>query len=245
MKKQLLTLWAVFLIVMIVQGGLWFSVRKVQAEWLNVPPLPSDSAVEAAAFGDRQLAYRSIGIMLQNLGDTGGRVTALRDYNYDMLTKWLYLTSRLDRESSYTPYIAAYYFGGLSDTTEKLRPLVKYLHNIGNSPEGEKWRWLAHAVYLARYRVEDMDMAHKMAVDLAALANRPDSEMPNWARQMPAFILNQQGEKEAALIIMLEILSSVGDKLHPNEVNHTRGYICENILSPEEAKKTDLCDGDF
>ena len=44
---------------------------------------------------------------------------------------------------------------------------------------------------------------------------------------------------------MLEILASVGDKLHPNEVNHTRAYMCEDILTPEEAIKNPLCQGDF
>ena len=99
------------------------------------------------------------------------------------------------------PYIASFYFGALDDTTEKLRPLIHYLYEVGNAAEGEKWRWLAHAVYLARFKLQDLDLAYKMALDLAALANQDGSDLPNWARQMPAFILNAKGDKQAAMAI--------------------------------------------
>jgi hypothetical protein len=245
MKRLQITLWAFFGLAIIAQAALWMNVREVQSRWLNVPPVPSDTAINASALSDDQFAYRSVSIMLQNLGDTGGRTTSLKDYNYDKLAQWFYLARRLDDKSSYVPYIAAYYFGALEGYPEKLRPLVKYLYEVGNDNKNEKWRWLAHGVYLARFRMEDLDTAYGMALDLAALADRPDSDMPNWARQMPAFILNAKGDKEAALAIMLEIISSVGEKLHPNEINHTRGYICEQIFTPEEAEKNELCQGDF
>jgi hypothetical protein len=245
MKTQQITVWIIFTVMLIAQAGLWITLRETQAQWLNVPPVPSDSAVRASALGDEQFAYRSIGIMLQNLGDTGGRVTSLKDYNYTDLGKWLDLTYRLDPKSSYMPYIVSYYFGAVDGYPEKLPPIISYLYKAGMSSHGESWRWLAHAVYLARFKMQDLDKAYEMALDLAAIANKPESKLPNWARQMPAFILNAQGDKQAALAIMLEIISSVGEKLDPNEINHTRGYICEQILTPAEAAKNKLCEGDF
>lgn len=237
--------WLFLALALCAQFVLWTSVRKVHAEWINVPPVPSQTAILASAIGDPQLAYRSIGVMLQNLGDMDGKSRSLKEYNYDDLALWFDITKLLDARSDYMPYIASYYFGALDGEPEKLAPLVNYLYRVGNSAEGQKWRWLAHAVYLARFKLENLDLAYKMALDLAALANAPDSTLPNWARQMPAFILNAKGEKEAALAIMVEIISSVGDKLHPNEINHTRGYICEKILSPQEAANNPLCEGEF
>lgn len=237
--------WSAFALILGLLAASWLPLRKEQARWLNVPPVPTDGAVYASALGDGQLAYRSIGVMLQNLGDMHGRVTALKDYNYPDLGKWFDLTMRLDPRSDYIPYIASYYYGGLDNDSDKLKPVVDYLFKAGLSDEGEKWRWLAHAIYLARFKLHDLDYALKMANILAAKAHDADSGLPNWARQMPAFILNAKGEKEAALQIMVEIIASVGDKIHPNEVNHTKGVICEQILSPEEAKQNPLCQGDF
>lgn len=242
MKKLEKTLWFSFFVALICHSILWLGLRHTQARWINVPPVPSEFSALVSSLGDPQLAYRSAGVMLQNLGDHGGQTRSLKEYNYDELVKWFYLADSLDASSDYIPYIASYYFGAIDKEKDKIRPLVDYLYEVGNRPEGQKWRWLAHAVYIARFRIDDLDLAYSMAIDLARLANKKDSKLPNWARQMPAFILNAQGEKEAALAIMIEILGSVGDQLHPNEVNHTRWYICDEILSPEERETNPLCE---
>ncbi len=245
MSKAEKKLWLIFFIFLIGNAGLWLVLRQTQAKWMNVPPVPGKNAVYASALGDGKFAYRSLGIMLQNLGDTGGRSTSLHEYDYDALGRWFFLMDSLDHRSNYLPYVAAYYYGALEGEPDKLRNVVKYLHAVGLSIKNEKWRWLAHAVHLARFKMNDLNLSYSMAKELAALADEPGADLPNWARQMPAFVLNQQGEKEAAYQLMLEILSSVGDKLHPNEINHTRGYICEQILTPEEAKDNPICQGDF
>jgi len=241
-KRTEITLWSLLFVIIIVQTALWRETRPIQAQWLNVPPVPTERALTASFLGDEQLAYRVSSLMLQNLGDEGGRITPLSDYNYADLKQWFFLMDKLDAKSDYIPYIAAYYYGGLDDQPEKIKEIVAYLEHAGNSVTGEKWRWLARAVFLARYKMQDLDYALLLAKKLAALSYQTKaSEMPNWTRQMPAFILNAKGEKEAAYAIMLEILKSVGDKIHPAEFNHTLAYICETILSPSEAMENELC----
>src|SRR5690606_23680957 len=134
-------------------------------------------------------------------GDTGGRTTSLNDYNYEELAKWFFLADTLDPVSNYVPYLAAFYFGGVQEP-EKFRPVLDYLVHVGNRAEGEKWRFLAHAVYLARFELEDNDTALELANKLARV-NNPN--MPGWTRQMPAFIMNTQGKKEAAYALLLEM----------------------------------------
>ncbi|GJL84519.1 MAG: hypothetical protein DHS20C02_02940 [Micavibrio sp.] len=215
----------------------WVYARDVQARWTNVPPVPNELGAAGFALGDKQFAYRALGLMLQNMGDTGGRSTALQDYNYEELTKWLFLMDQLDSESNYVPYLASYYFGSVQKP-EMLRPMMDYFVAVGNTPYGEKWRWLAQGVYLARFRMNDLDKALEMAHVLAKIDN---DQMPVWARQMPGFVLTAQGEKEAAYAIMVETLKSSADKLHPNEVNAMRAYICIRILDIEEARTHPLC----
>lgn len=217
----------------------WLSVRDVRARWMNVPPVPSEGGAAFLTLGDKQFAYRVIGITLQNLGDSGGRATPLKDYDYQRLADWFMLQEKLDPISNFTPLLGMF-FGGSQDPT-KLRPLIDYLTVAGNKTEGEKWRWLAHAVYLARYKLQDEGLGLELAYKLAGLKN-PD--MPVWTRQMPGFVLNTKGDKQAALAIMVKILKSSADKLNPNEVNATVDYICTRILDETEAAVHPLCQTD-
>ncbi|MCB1563972.1 MAG: hypothetical protein KDJ75_10395, partial [Alphaproteobacteria bacterium] len=214
----------------------WRAVRHTQAQWTNVPPVPSVAAASMITLGDSQFAYRVIGLMLQNFGDSGGRHTPLKDYDYERLGAWFMLQEALDPRSNFTPLLAVF-FGASQDPT-LIRPVIKYLEVAGNKTEGEKWRWLAHATYLARYKLKDMDLGYEIAVKLA---NLPDKDMPIWTRQMPAYVLNSRGDKEAALEIMLEILKSGLGKLDPTEVNTTVDYICTQILEEKEALNYPLC----
>ena len=117
-------------------------------------------------------------------------------------------------------------------------PIVEYLDVIGQRQHGEKWRWLAQAVFLARFRLNDMDRA----LDLAnKLAQAKDGNIPVWARNMPVFILNAKGEKQGAYALMLEILKTSHTKLHPEEVNEMKNYICSVILTPAEAAQNPIC----
>ena len=216
----------------------WISVRDVQSQWLNVPAPPPAEYAAAAGLGDRSLAYRMNSITIQNFGDTGGRMTALKDYNFEKLADWFFIQDRLDPKSNHIPYLAAYYFSS-SQEPQKIRPILLYLERAGSRIDGEKWRWLAQAVFLARFKLNDLDLALSMARKLAAL-DKPD--MPAWTKQMPAFVMNAKGEKEAAYALMLEILKSGSEKMHPEEVQEMQRYMCTVILDEAQAKDNPICE---
>lgn len=228
---------ALFILAIAAHISVWLHVRDVRGQWLNVPPIPSETGVTTSTLGDKQFAYRLIGIMLQNLGETGGRNTAFKEYNYEDLSSWMMLADKLDPQSHFTPFLAAYYYGA-SNEADQLEPLVDYLAVVGVRPGGERWRWLAQAIYIARWQMKDLDKALLLARRLAGLS---EPDMPAWTRQMPAFILNAKGDKKEAIAIMLEILRSSAEKIHPNEVNFTRDYICNRLMSEAEARDMTLC----
>lgn len=217
----------------------WFYARDLQARWLNVPKAPGVTGATAITLGDRQFAYRVNALMLQNLGETGGRSTAFEDYNYEELAQWFLLQDRLDSRSNFTPFLAAFYFGAVQDP-EKLPPLIEYLRRAGHQKGKKKWRWLAQAVYLARFQMQDLDLALALSKELAAL---DADDMPHWARRMPVFVLNAKGDKEEAYAMMLEILRDTAGQVHPNEANFTREYICTRILDEGQAIENPLCQG--
>lgn len=228
---------SLLLIAVLAHVCLWLSVRGAQARWLNVPPVPSEYGATAFTLGDAQFAYRAIGVMLQNLGDTGGRYTALREYNYDELTRWFFLADRLDPKARYAPFLAAYYFSAVTDPG-KFRPLLAYLREVGLRPGEQNWRWLWQAVFIARFNMHDLDTALELANELAALNN---PAMPGWTRQMPAFVLGAKGENEAAIAVLVELLKTSADKMDPAEVNSIIHHICDRLLDETAASNHPLC----
>ena len=184
------------------------------------------------SLGDTEFSYRFLAITLQNLGDVGRDVTPLKSYNYETLGKWFFLLNDLDPASDHVPMLAAYYFGG-THVPKDAAVVAKYLSVIGQIPVGEKWRWLAQAAYLAQHRMNNLDLALELAYKLAKM-NRDGVDMPQWARQMPAFILKYRGDREASRKLMENML--VTDRtVHPQEVNFMKSYLIEQLgVDPKE-----------
>lgn len=239
-KKKTHSVTALLLIALMLNIALWLYGRSFQSIWVNVPPVPSNSQKAGAGLSDSQFAYRSFALSLQNAGDYGGRSNALDAYDYDRLAKWFSMMDTLDERSDFVAFLAAYYFGAISNE-EKLRPLVAYLANTGERAYKEKWRFLAHAAYLARFEMNDLDLALEYAQRLSALEKRSHLDLPLWASQMHIYIQNLQGNKEEAYGLMLNILETEASKMHPNEVNFMRDYICTRILGSDQAKTNELC----
>jgi hypothetical protein len=217
----------------------WQQSHRILFKWPNVPPAPQYEQARLMALGDEQLAYRYNGIVLQNMGSEDGQMAALQEYDYNRLKNWFFLEDALDPVSDFIPVLAAYYYGAVNDK-EKLDEVLDYLAVIGQRPYNEKWRWLGHAVYLARHQQKDNDRALELAYKLAA---NKDPDLADWAKQMPAFILQAKGDSELAYDIMLSLLVSNADKMHPNEVFFMKDYICRTLL-PEmpEKQPPEFCD---
>jgi hypothetical protein len=212
-------------------------VRPIRSFFEAVPPVPTRASASLQFLGDKALAYRVYGMMIQNFGDTGGRHTALKDYNYERLSKWFFLEQSLNDRAHFAPFVASYIFGASQDVS-KLGPVIDYLEVVGNNAEDGRWRWLAHAVYLARFRMEDNDRALELAYKLSAL---DVPTMPVWAKQMPALVQMGMDENEAAYSFMVGVLKDGSDNMHPNEINYIVNTICTRVLTPAESGLDPLC----
>lgn len=210
---------------------LWQGSADMMSRWAGVPPVPSRTTAAMATLGDTQLAYRSGAITLQHLGDNGGRVTPLKEYDYAALARWFDLLDSLDPAADHVPFIAAYYFGA-SRVPADISYIVGYLARVGQNPAGEKWRWLGYAAYLARHRLDDLSLALDLAYTLSRMELHDDT-MPVWARQMPAFILKEQGDAASARTLIENMLAGE-QKLHPNEVNFLKSYLTDQLGTSEE-----------
>lgn len=212
----------------LLSAALGYHTYKMKEIWPGVPPTPSESAALFYGYGDRELTYRNIAMMLQNAGDTGGRTTNLKDYDYQTIEDWLWLSNKFNNKAGHIPTLAAYYFGAAKEN-DQLKHLVDYLAHVGLDNQNERWRWLAHAVFLARFKLEDQPRALELAQKLASIS---DEHMPGWTKVMPAYVMNTMGNKKEARDLFLLILADPNSFSDQADINQSCWYINENLREP-------------
>lgn len=213
-----------FVALFCAQVAFWDYSRHVMPQMKIVPDVPSKEVVKALSLGDEQFYFRLLALEIQNSGDTYGRFTPLREYDYSKLGAWFSLLDSLDNRSDYIPSIATYYYGQTQNTPD-VRYIVNYLYDYASWRPEVKWWWLIQAIYLANHKLEDKDLALRVAQPLM------DAEgIPLWARHFPAFIYEQKGEPEQALYVMEHVLESVKEQqLSREDFNFMKYFIEDRI----------------
>jgi hypothetical protein len=225
MSKRIFFKSDVFLYVFLVaQIILWTQTKSYKPNLAIVPDVPSELAIKALSLGDEQFYFRTLAFQLQNAGDTFGRFTALKDYNYNQLYHWFTLLDTLDNKSHFVPSLAAYYYSQTQNTPD-VKYVTQYLEETSERDLYNKWWWMGQAVYLANHKLKDKDWALELAYKLAST---PRDDIPLWAKQMPAFIHEQRGEEEQALNIIAGILNNV-DKIDQGELNFMSYFVNERL----------------
>ncbi len=171
------------------QGYVTWTNRDLRPDLDIIGPAPSAAVRQVMAFGDEQLLYRIWSINLQNDGDTGGRATPMRDYNYDYVLAWLNTLGELDAYGQHHLMLAARYFSYTPNAAD-VRRLIDFIDaDVARAPE-LKWYWLSQAVSMAEVKLNDLPLALTLARKLAAY-NPP--EAPHWILMFPAVLLEKMG----------------------------------------------------
>lgn len=222
---------SLFFIFVLLQCAFWTESRHVLPNLSILPPLSSETAVKAAAFGDEQFYFRVLGMQIQNAGDSFGRATPLKDYDYKVLSAWFSLLDTLDSRANYIPALAAYYYSN-TQKMEDTRYIVNYLEARGDKDSAKNWWWYSEAVSIANYKLKDKQLALRIAYKLAAVR---DPRIPIWTRQMPAFILADLGEEEQAIVVMMNVAREY-ENLSAGERNYIDYFILKNKDKLEKLK---------
>ena len=202
-KKHLRQHIALLLIVCL-QIGYWKKTKDIEPDFSIVPDVPGREALHALSFGDDEFSFRVLAFNLQNAGDTFGRFSPLRYYDFNKLYLWFNLLDELDAKSNMVPAMADYYFSQTQNAAD-VRYIVDYLyaHSVRDVPHN--WWWLLQSIYLCMHKLNDMDYALKVAKPLQ------NDKVPVWARQMTAVVYEKRGEMDDALRIMETIKANVHD----------------------------------
>ena len=211
---------------------IWKGTRKIKPDMSIVPNVPTLVAVKALSFGDEQFYFRTRAYVLQNAGDTFGRSTSLKDYDYKKLYQWWVLLDALDADSNFVPPMVSYYYGATPEYKRDIPYVVDYLEQHADRDPAAKWWWYSQAIYHAKYKMEDLDRALAIADKLANIPE--DVVAPLWVRQMKAFIYEQRGEFNEACDIIINILEHY-EGLKQGELNFMMHFVEERLAKMAQA----------
>lgn len=225
-----------FLALTAAQVVAWKGFSHIRPDFIIVPEPPAGRSVKAYALGDDAFYFRRLVFALQNAGDTFGRFTALREYDYGKLQQWFFLADALDAKSNAVPLIAGYYYSQTQNVPDT-RYVVDYLVRHADRDPAHKWWWYAQASHLANHRLEDKKLASDIALKITAIPMEGDgANIPLWARQLPAFIYEKMGAFEESLQIMEQVqrdLENNNRELTEGEANFLRHFFIHRIQKPE------------
>ncbi|NBO18205.1 MAG: hypothetical protein EBV03_03075 [Proteobacteria bacterium] len=211
------------------QVGFWAETHHIEPDMGIVPEVPSRKTLHALTFGDDQFYFRIMAFTLQNAGDTFGRFTALRYYDFNKLYHWFTLLDELDARSNMIASMATYYYAQTQNTPD-VRYIVDYLYEHATRDVEHKWWWLLQSIYLAMHKLNDTDLALKVAQPLQ------NEHVPVWARQMTAVVYEKRGEMDDALRIM-ETIRDNAKEIPESDLNFMTYFVKERLKKLEKSKE--------
>jgi hypothetical protein len=180
---------------------------------VDLPHAPPATTLHVLALGEPVVLARLLMLWLQAFDYQPGLSIAFRALDYSRLEIWLDRTLELDPALQYPLLAAVRLYGEVADP-DRQRRMISFVQRHFAADPLHRWPWMTHAVYLAKHRLHDLDLALALAAELAAVP--ADPAIPTWARQMHIFVLEDLGELESAKVLLGGLLES-GEITDPHE----------------------------
>jgi hypothetical protein len=179
-----------------------------------LPPAPALATLQLASLGERAALSRVLMLYVQGWDDQPGVSLAWRTLDYSRLVQWLGRALELDPRSQY-PLLAASTLYTAVDDPARVRQMLDFVYTrFGEDPD-RRWPWLAQAAIIARHRLHDLPLARRYAQAIRLQATGP--QVPPWARELEAFILEDMNELASARALIGGLLHD-GSITDPNEL---------------------------
>lgn len=170
-----------------------------------LPEAPPIQTLQLAGFGDPVALSKLLMLWLQGFDYQPGISIPFLQLDYDRLIGWLNRILSLDPQSIYPLLSAARIYSEVPDAIKK-RQMLDFVYQKFLEAPDKRWPWMAHAVYVAKHRLKDKQLALHYARELR-LRTRAGA-VPDWARQMELFVLEDIGDVESARILLGGLIES-------------------------------------
>lgn len=180
----------------------------------QLPEPPSTALLQAVSLDESAALSRILMFWLQAFDNQPGISLPFSKLDYNTITKWLERCLQLDQKAQ-SPLLAASRLYTQVPDEKKQRIMLEFVHKKFFEDPSRRWPWLAHAAFVAKHRLKDLGLALSYAKSLRIHATA--EHVPNWAKQMELFILEDLDDVEAAKILLGGLLESGAIK-DPNEI---------------------------
>lgn len=217
----------IVLITSLLLQVLWhYYFTGLEANKRELPAAIKPVYTRLASLDDSITASKLTMLWLQAFDTQPGISISLKELNYDRIIDWLDLILTLDNKTQY-PLLAAIRFYAEVQDEEKQKKMIDFVSARFLEKPDERWASMAHAVYMAKYRLKDVSLALEIAKLMRQYAK--GDNVPYWAKQMEIFILEDMGELESAMVL-------IGGLLESNELKdpHQRKFLGQRL---EEIKQ--------
>lgn len=193
------------LILLFIQLGWGYTRQPLLAAKQDLPPAPPAESIALWGLGDNLTLARVLTLWLQSFDYQPGLSLSFRELDYGRLVNWLDLLLDLDSRSGYPLLLASRVYAEVNDSDRK-RIMLEFVAQKFLEAPNRRWKWLAHAVYVAKYQLKDQELALQYATLLAD--NVTDASVPHWARQLHIYTLEDMGRIEAARVLIGGLIES-------------------------------------
>ena len=205
------------------QIGLHAALPEPQAKAPDLLPPPSIKVLRLASLGEPIALAKMLTLQLQAFDYQSGSKVAYKDLDYGRVEDWLARILELDPAGQYPLLAASRLYAEVPDEARQ-RSMLDFVFRQYLLDPNRRWPWLAHATFLAKHRLKDMELALKYA---AALHKHTTAKnVPAWVTTMEIFIREDLNELETARLMIGGLLASgrVGD---PGELRFLDGRLRE------------------
>ena len=212
--------------VLLFAAQLWHhhvSRRQFEAEYRPLTRPLQLPFYRGLAMGSEQLLGYLLAIRLQLHDNQAGPHFVYSMIDYDRLVAWLDRISDISARTEY-PMLLASRIYTQTRHKERLRKMLAFIERRFDDDPQLHWRRLAEASVIAKHKLEDLDVALRLAKKLAA--QPAHIEMPHWARDFEFLLLADLNELESAIAIIQALLQS-GSIKDPDELNFLKQKLLE------------------
>lgn len=203
----------------------WHATRPGPvAAAIALPEAPQQYVLEGWALGEPAALAKALMLWLQAFDHQPGLSIPFKELDYDRVAAWLDRIVRLDPRSHYALLSASRVYSEVDDD-DRRRTMLRFVREKFLEAPDERWPWMAHAVYVAKHRLRDLDLALQLASDLRTHTSA--ERVPSWARQMELFVLEEMGDVESAKFLLGAFIVN-GVVTDPNEIR----FLLERIEKP-------------
>jgi hypothetical protein len=205
------------------QIGLHAVTPEPQAKAKDLTQPPATSLLRLASLGDPIALAKILMLQLQGFDYQSGTKIPYKELDYARVESWLARILELDPGGQYPLLAASRLYAEVPDEARQRR-MLDFVYRQYLLDPNRRWPWLAHATFLAKHRLHDMDLALKYAAALQKYTTAKDA--PAWATTMEIFIREDLNELETARVMIGGLIAS-GRITDPEELKFLDGRLHE------------------